>query len=98
MKKLGKLTVNEMRDYVPLNSEEQMAMKGGIVMTPYHWISAIYTAWKLSKEIMEMVNGSGGSSQGSTINVDVYGSDSVKVLDSGIYIYQPDSTRISVSR
>lgn len=81
MKKLGKLTVNEMGDYVPLNSEEQMAMKGGTVMTAYHWVSAVYTAWKVSKEIMELVNGSGGSTTPSCPP----GSSSVHQADSVVF-------------
>ena len=88
MKKLGKLTLNEMQDYVPLNTEEQMAMKGG--MSPSHWVYVVYTAWKLSKEIMETINGSGGSTTPSCPpgSTHAYEPDSVK-LGSGAIIYNP---------
>jgi hypothetical protein len=90
MKKLGKLTLNEMQDFVPLQAEEQMAMKGG-VMTPYQWAYVVYTAWKVSKEIMELVNGSNRSTTSSGSNVTkIYGPDSVVTVD-GTKIYYPDS-------
>jgi len=91
MKKLGKLTLNEMQEYVPLNAEEQMAMKGGT--SPGQWVYMIYYAWKLAGEINGAIKGSGGSSQGSTL--DIYGLDSAKIEGSTIYIYGLDSAKIS---
>lgn len=85
MKKLGKLTLNEMQDFVPLQAEEQMAMKGG-VMTPYQWAYVVYTAWKVSKEIMELVNGSSTTPSCPPGSVSVYSPDST-VFDNGIKAY-----------
>lgn len=97
MKKLGKLSLNEMRDYAPIHAEEQRTMKGG-TLPPVQWVPYIVSAWKMAKEIREMINGSGGSSQGSNLNVEVYGLDSAKVVGSNIYIYGLDSAKVSVSR
>lgn|SRR5690606_17013689 len=99
MKKLGKLSLNEMQGYAPVHAEEQKAMKGGTI-TPAQWVPYIVGAWKMAKDIMEMINGSGSgsSSQGSNLNVEVYGLDSAKVVGSNIYIYGLDSVKVSVSR
>lgn len=94
MKKLGKLTLNEMQDYVALSPQEQMKMKGG--MTPYQWVYTVYTAWKIAGEIHDAIKGSGNqntpTSSGSGI-IKVYQPDSV-VTASGIKIYYPDSVYI----
>jgi hypothetical protein len=89
MKKLGKLTLNEMQGYAPIDAEEQMAMKGG-TLPPSQWIPYIVAAWKMAKDIMEMVNGSGGSTSPSCPpgSTHIYESDSVK-LGSGTVIYNP---------
>jgi len=92
MKKLGKLTLNEMQDYVALSPQEQMTMKGG--MTPYQWVYTVYTAWKIAGEIHDAIKGSGGTSQGSSI--EIYGLDSAKVVGSDVYIYGLDSAKISI--
>lgn len=86
MKKLGKLTLNEMQGYAPINAEEQMTMKGGATL--YHWAYAVYTAWKISKEIREMINESGSSATPSCPpgSVSIYQPDSIK-FDNGISAY-----------
>lgn len=57
MKKLGKLTLNEMQEYAPLSTQEQMSMKGGISKT---WL---YIGYVIAKELYnEYVNGSGSAS------------------------------------
>ena len=92
MKKLGKLSLNEMRDYAPIHAEEQRTMKGGVSL--YHWAYAVYTAWKISKEIREMINESGGSTTPSGSNIiRMYGPDSVVTSD-GTKIYYPDSVHV----
>lgn len=85
MKKLTKLTLNEMQDFVPLEKEEQIALKGGNPISLYQWASAAYLAWKISKEIMEAVRGSGSCScpPGSTY---VYEADSAKFTN-GTVVY-----------
>jgi hypothetical protein len=94
MKKLGKLSLNEMQGYATINPEEQMAIKGG-VMTPYHWAYIIYTAWKISKDVMDMVNASGSSSTPSGSNIiRMYGPDSVVVTSDGTKVYYPDSVYV----
>jgi hypothetical protein len=93
MKKLGKLTLNEMQGYAPINAEEQMAMKGG-TLPPSQWIPYIVAAWKMAKDIMEMVNGSGSSATPSGSNIiRMYGPDSVVTSD-GTKIYYPDSVYV----
>jgi hypothetical protein len=87
MKKLGKLTLNEMQGYAPIDAEEQMAMKGG-TLPPSQWIPYIVAAWKMAKDIMEMVNGSGGSTSPSCPpgSISIHQPDSV-VFDNGIKVY-----------
>jgi len=88
MKKLTKLTLNEMQDFVPLEKEEQIALKGGNPISLYQWASAAYLAWKISKEIMEAIN---SKNTPSTVPYTrVYGPDSVVTKD-GTKIYYPDS-------
>lgn len=91
MKKLGKLTMNEMQDFVPLNPEEQMAMKGGIGP----WTRLFPLAWEITKIVYDLVTRSGSTSQDSATpsgsNVTkIYGPDSVVTVD-GTRIYYPDS-------
>jgi len=78
MKKLAKLTLNEMQEYVALSPQEQMAMKGG-VMTPYQWGQLVYTAWKIAGEVNDAIKGSGGSSTPGC-------------PPGSIYVHQSDST------
>lgn len=87
MKKLAKLTLNEMQEYVALSPQEQMAMKGG-VMTPYQWGQLVYTAWKIAGEVNDAIKGSGGSSTPSCPpgSISVHQSDST-FFDNGIATY-----------
>jgi hypothetical protein len=88
MKKLKKLTLNEMQDYAPLPTQEQISMKGGNAYSYYRIVSV---AWELSKTIAEYIWGSGGSSQGSTNypcpegSIKVEEADSIMVNDIQIY-------------
>ena len=57
MKKLGKLTLNELQEFAPLSPQEQMGMKGGISKT---WL---YIGYVVAKELYnEYVKGSGSAS------------------------------------
>lgn len=87
MKKLGKLTLNEMQGYAPINAEEQMAMKGG-TLPPSQWVPYIVAAWKMAKDIMAMINGSGGSVTPSCPpgSISIHQADSV-VFNNGITVY-----------
>jgi hypothetical protein len=92
MKKLGKLTLNEMQEFSPLSPEEQMGMKGGMAN---FWG---YMAWEVEKgSHNEIVCGSGSTSQGaSTIRGELSGiqptiSGSRSFQYNGmIQIYYPD--------
>jgi len=88
MKKLGKLTVNEMRDYVPLNPEEQMAMKGGL--NPVQWVYIVYYTLKIAKEARDLIKESQTPTPSGSSVTRVYGPDSVLTAD-GNKIYYPDS-------
>src|SRR5690554_4489559 len=56
MKKLGKLTLNEMQDLTPLTPQEQMGIKGGSTIWPV--IRLIPWAWEVAGIISEHLWGS----------------------------------------
>src|SRR5690554_1263377 len=89
MKKLGKLTLNEMHEFVPLNAEEQMAMKGG------NWFRLIPIAWELAKGIHGLIYGSGSSSQETSNCACLPGSTYIQEADS---IFLSNGTAIYGSR
>lgn len=90
MKKLGKLTLNEMQEFAPLSPQEQMGMKGGGI-----WKYIIYEA---VKGIYEYYTGSGGEQGASgTIEIGIRGSDSTIIDKSGtVRIYRPDTVGITI--
>ena len=56
MKKLGKLTLNEMQDLTPLSPQEQMGIKGGSTIWPV--VRLIPWAWEVAGIISEHLWGS----------------------------------------
>ena len=93
MKKLGKLTLNEMQEYAPLSPQEQMEMKGGISKT---WL---YLGYLIAKELYdEYFKGSGSQPASSgAIEVGIRGSDSTIIdKDGTVKIYRPDSVGITI--
>lgn len=95
MKKLGKLTLNEMQEFAPLSPQEQMEMKGGISKT---WL---YIGYVVAKEIYnEYFGGSGSASPVTTTpqfpaKLTSTDAEYIKVdPDGGITIISSDSTHI----
>jgi len=86
MKKLRKLTLNEMQDFAPLSPREQMSMKGG------NWGSffrMIPFAWEASKSIYNYLTGSGSTSSGCACPENytaIHGADSVR-MGNGAMVY-----------
>jgi hypothetical protein len=95
MKKLGKLTLNEMQEYAPLSPQEQMGMKGGISKT---WL---YIGYVVAKELYnEYFSGSGSTTpvvSEPTLPKKFTSTDAeyIKINpDGGIVIIGSDSTHI----
>lgn len=89
MKKLKKLTLNEMQEFAPLTTNEQISMKGGNAYSYYRIVSV---AWEMSKTIADLIWGSGSTSQGASTpsacppeSIKINEADSIFV--NGIQIY-----------
>ena len=87
MKKLRKLTLNEMQDYAPLSTHEQISMKGG---NAYSYYRIVTVAWEVSKTLAEFFWGSGSTSKDSSSpcppdSIEIHGIDSVMVGDIKVY-------------
>lgn len=61
MKKLGKLTLNEMQGFAPLSPQEQMVMKGGNLNFRGYMVGEV-----VKGSYHEIVCGSGSTSQGAS--------------------------------
>ncbi len=87
MKKLRKLKISEMQDYVAIEAQKQMNMKGG----NFRYIPISPLVWELTKRLQTLIYGSNSSPStascacptGSTY---IYESDSTKLGD-GTLIY-----------
>lgn len=87
MKKLGKLTLNELQEFAPLSPQEQMSMKGG--NSKIWW----YIAYEVAKGIYEYYTSSESSSSITasvcpTGNAAIYEADSAS-FDNGVTVYSP---------
>ena len=89
MKKLGKLTLNEMQDLTPLTPQEQMGIKGGSTIWPV--IRLIPWAWEVAGIISEHLWGS-QESQPATGIINASPSQMIKIEYGGSRISYPDGT------
>src|SRR5690554_6592754 len=89
MKKLGKLTLNEMQDLTPLSPQEKMGIKGGNGIWPI--IRLIPWAWEMAGIISEHL---WGSQESETVTGIVNPSPSQMIVTEygGSRITYPDGT------